>query len=345
MKPRRMPLTEVPDATLESLGGGGLFASRGFLELWRGTGGCPMAWTIEADGAVAALLPAVEFGSGPLVRLASLPDGLSSGLLVHPAMEHARSAFGAALLEGIARRRYRRVDVFDLRATLPAVSGYSVQGAHTRLVEIGPDWVPADAKLRSQIRKAAREGVVVEAFDWARHHRRFLGLAECTYQRHGVSPRYPAGLYRRMAALATRDPRIRWLWCEREGTAVSSHIYFVDHDVVHAWQSYFDKRFSCLKSNPYIRYAVCRDVAREGVAWLSLGATPAGARGLAYYKARWGGTGVRFATYVRREPVGRLSDACAAWLRDRRTRFNAGERPPEGALALTSAPLRHGLSS
>ena len=323
MKAALVPIADLRGEDHARLAGDSFFASRGFLELWRARGGRPVAWVVEADGAVAAMLPGVEYGRAPWRRFASMPDGCYGGLFVDPALEAERPALASAVLAAVARRGDARSDIFDYYATLPSHEGFTVARGEARLVPIGdPGWVPSDRKLQSQIRKARREGIEVEPFDWDRHHRGFLALAARSYARHGLAPRYPARFYRALAALAARDPRVQWRWCERDGRPASSHIYFVERGALQAWQSYFDRAFSYLKPNVYIRFTLCRELAGRGVAWLNLGATPAGAAGLAYYKGRWGGQRVGFDRYRRVAGLG--------WLVDRDTLADA-LRPRRGA--------------
>jgi hypothetical protein len=306
------PLASIPAAEHARLAGGSFFASPGFLSLWRAKGGRPGAWVLEEGGRIVAMLAGVEYGAGPFARFASLPDGCYGGLLLDPDAGAEREALGRALFAALERRRYVKACVFDRHGTIACAPGFATCACETRLVDIsGPDWAPPDPKLRAQIRRARREGVVVEPFDWDRHHARFLALVVLTARRQGQRPRYPAAFYRSLAGLAARDSRIVWRWCEHEGRPVASQIYFVERGTLQAWQSYYDKAFSFLKPNQYMRYVLCREMAGLGIGRLNLGSTPERAGGLAYYKSRWGGRSVRYASYVRREPLGRLAEALA----------------------------------
>ncbi len=295
MRIARQPLERIPPELLERWSGGAFFTSPGFADLWRTRGGRPVAWTLEADGALAAVLPGVERGAGPLARFASMPDGCYGGVLVDPARGAEARRFAAALVERLARRRYVRATVFDFHRRLDAIPGFRREEHETTLIDItDPNWEPPDAKLRSQARKAEREGIVVESFDWDRHHEAFLALAEGTARRHHAAPRYGRAFYAALAALARRDRRVVWRWCALDGRGACAHIYFVERGMLQAWQTYFDPAFSWLKPNPYIRVDTCRAQARLGVTHLNLGATPPYAVGLAYYKRRWGGVAVRY---------------------------------------------------
>ena len=307
LRVERIQPAELP--AWDRLTAGSFFASRGFLDLWRTRGGRPVAWMAEADGAPAAIVPGVEFGRGPLARFVSLPDGCYGGVFADPSVEADRGPITRALFDAIVRRRYAKASVFDYHASAGAHPSFAIERGETLLADIShPDWVPADRKLQSQIRKARRSGVRVEDFDWSRHAPGFLALVHGTARHHGAKPRYARRFYRELAKLAARDERVRWIHCEHDGRPASSHIYFVERDTLQAWQSHFDRSFSFLKANQFIRFTQCREAARRGVRWLNLGSSPAGADGVAYYKARWGGRHVRFATWTRMERLGILAD-------------------------------------
>ena len=303
----------LPAVVWERLAGGSFFASPGFLELWRTRGGRPVVWLAELNGAPAAMVPGVEYGLGPLVRFASMPEGCYGGVFADPALAGERPAVAHALLDAVARRHYAKSWVFDFYAAAAGHPAFSSTRVETLLADISdPNWAPADRKLQAQIRKAQREGIRVERFDWSRHGPGFLSLVRGTARHHGVRPRYPARLYRALARLAERDPCVRWVHCEHDGRPAASHIYFVERGSLQAWQSHFDRAFSFLKPNQYIRFTQCREAAARGARWLNLGSTPAGAAGIAYYKARWGGQRVHFATWTRLEGLGALADALRA---------------------------------
>jgi Acetyltransferase (GNAT) domain len=295
MKTVRRPLAEIPEDVLARLSEGAFFTSRGFAELWGARGGRPVAWTLEDDGAIAALLPGVEYGFGPFASFLSMPDGCYGGVLVDPALAAERPRFASALLAAVRQRGYARAWVFDFHRTLPATESAATSELETAVIDISdPRWAPPDAKLRSQARKAAREGIRVERFDWDRHGEAFLALVETTARRHHAVPRYGRAFYAALAQLARRDERVVWRWCAHDGRPACAHIYFVERGMLQAWQTYFDTAFSFLKPNPFIRIDTCRAQAARGVTRLNLGCTPSYASSLAYYKHRWGGERVTY---------------------------------------------------
>jgi hypothetical protein len=262
---------------------------------------------VRVDGALGGVLPGVELRRGPFVSFLAMPDGCYSGAFIDPALSAEGERIGDTLLGALARHRYALRYIFDFYGTLPHHPRFRVERCETTLVSItGPDWEPTDPKLRSQIRKAEREGISMEPFSWERHHKKFLRLMEATERRHGNPPRYPPAFFHALADLAGRDERVQWVWSEHEGRPACSHIYFVEGKVLQGWQIYFDKAFSFLKPNQYIRYAMMQRMAGRGITTLNLGATPPDAAGLAYYKRRWGGRQVTFPALSRVSAVGRL---------------------------------------
>ncbi len=307
MKITRLSSSELPRDVVDRLLGGYFFASPGFAALWRAKGGRAVAWLAEDAGRAVALVPGVEARGGPVSRFMSMPDGCYGGIFCDAEAAGERPRIARALLEALVARGYAWTHLYDFYGSVPAAPRFTVLPRATTVVEI-PDaaWQPPDSKLRSQIRKAEKEGIRVERFDWDSHHAAFLRLVRLAERHHGRPLRYPPAFFEALARLAAADDRVHWLWCARDGQAAASHIYFVEHGALQAWQTYFDRAFSFLKPNQYIRFALCRRFAGQGIRRLNLGCTPAGATGLARYKARWGGRPFLYNAYLHKAGLGRI---------------------------------------
>ncbi len=300
-------LAELDAAQYDRLVAESFFASRGFLGIWSAMGGSPMVWTAEQDGRLAAVLPGVEYRLGPIARFISQPDGCYGGMFLDPAFAHRRDEAAAALLGSIASHNYTKCVVFDYARAMGEHPEFDSAHCETRLVRIsGEDWLPENAKLQSEIRRAARLGLEVERFDYARHQTGLEDLIQQTAKRHGVRPRYRMRLFQKLAAVAATDTRVRWRHCAREGKPVASQIYFVERGALVSWQDYSCRAYSTLKPNQFIRWELCRQVASEGIEWLNLGASPLDAEGLDAYKTRWGGTAAYYSSLTRWSGVGSL---------------------------------------
>jgi hypothetical protein len=284
------------------------FASIGFARLWETMGGRPHYWAVEDGGEWMAVLPAVEFGSGLFRRLQSMPDGCYGGVLVADGVSDAdaRSA-RSALLAGLMKQRWFRTHLVDFGSNLESPRGFAAERSHTRIVDIrDPDWLPDDKKLQSQIRSAERQGIEVGKFDWESDAEGFLRLVALTARRHRHAPSLNREFYRALWKLSLEDERIRWIWCSLDAKPACSHIYFREGGMLQGWQIQFDKSASRLKPNQFVRYQMCRTMAREGCTHLNLGATPKGAEGLLYYKKRWGGERRAYDSWVYRSGLARL---------------------------------------
>jgi len=298
---------DMASGVVAGLVGNRFFACNGFAAVWRAKGGLPVGWAIEDRNGTAAVLPGVEFGVGFLCRFMSMPDGCYGGISFTPEARRNREQIAQLLLDAIVRRRYLKTYIFDFYGTVPADPRFSSVMCATTLVDISDKgWRPPDKKLLSQIRKAERQNITVETFDWKRHGVGFMNLVRTTSRRHGGAPRYSGEFFRALAELAERDERIHWLWCEYGGRPVCSHIYFIENLVLQGWQIYYDKAFSFLKANQYIRFMMCREMAKLGITRLNLGETPEGAAGLAYYKHRWGGEPFYYNCHVLKKGLGRF---------------------------------------
>lgn len=307
MKVSCQPLSRISWDDVAPLIGDSFFGSPGFANLWYTLGGKPVYWLVEQGNRIVAVLPGVEFGIRPLKRFYAMPAGCYTRLFYNPDITVDRERIARMVLDALADRRYLKLFIYDFYESLPADSRFNIQARTTTLMDIsGPDWQPPDKKLQYEIRRAVREGIQAVTFDWDLHHRRFLKLMRSTEKRHGQTPAYSPGFFKAVADLAREDDRIQWVWCEHNGCPASSHIYLIENTTLQGWQVYFDKAFSFLKPNQYIRFMMCRKMAQRGITKFNQGTTPAGAEGLAYYKKRWGGKPVHYCCYVMKRGLGRF---------------------------------------
>jgi len=307
MKTQRLTLEDLPENITTRLNTLSLFTSAGFAALWRAIDSVPVFWTVEKDNKILAVMPGVERGRGILRRFQSMPDGLYSRIMFAPDTGIDRREILRTLAASLVSAGYMKLYINDYYRLFEDRTGFNELVSKTTLVDISAaDWRPPDKKVQSEIRKAGREGVVVDDFNFEKHFEKFIQLMRQTEQRHGRRPKYPARFFEALARLAREDKRIRWVMVERGNEAASSHIYFIDRDMVLNWQIYFNKKFSSLKPNQYILYTTARQLAAQGVKYLNLGATPGDASGLETYKDKWGGETYRYPCYRIKSFLGKL---------------------------------------
>jgi len=304
---QRLSATALPDDLGAHLETFSLFASPSFAGLWRTMGGLPVCWLLRQEGKVAAALTGVEFRPHPLTRFQAMVDGLYGRLWLSPEAPLDRPAALSLMMNALPLAGYARLFVTDFDREYPEHNRYPARAGETTLIDIGnPEWEPPDATIRSEIRKAEREGITIVPFDPDRHLGPFLALMAQTEHRHGRRPKYTPKFFGELARLSLTDRRIRWRFCEIHGRPAASHIFLVDGAMALHWQVYFDKSFSYAKPNQYILFTAAREMAREGVTRLNLGSSPPGADGLIAYKEKWGGVTYRYPIYYRYSWIGRL---------------------------------------
>jgi hypothetical protein len=286
----RCPVGELPFSTAAWINRNSLFGSEPFMRLWETLGGRPVYWLAIDNDRPVAVLPGVEFGHGFLTRFQAMPDGLYAPLLHPQGTPDDASAVAAKILAALSKHGYAKLYVNDYFGHFEDKHRLKVRLGVTLIVDIpSVEWEPPDKKLRSEIRKAERDGVRVEPFSLNRHGDQFLALMRQTEKRHGRKPKYPDVFYRELGKLSMTDSRVKWLVCEHESELAASHIYLTEGNMALNWQVFFDKKFSFLKANQLITFTVGRDLARQGLTLLNLGATPGDASTLDDYKQKWGG--------------------------------------------------------
>ncbi len=306
MQVRTHVIDDLPPHLATTLNDQSLLGSISFAALWNEMGGSAIYWVLYDDDRPLAILPSVRFGRGVLARLQAMPDGLYSRIVCLDKSVDGASA-GRQLIEAIASSGFAKVYINDFSRQLSEVSGFESLSCRTNIVKLNTEtWLPPDKKLQSEIRKAQREDVPVDEFSLDRHFDSFLDLMRRTESRHGRRPKYSPAFYERLAVLAQRDRRVRWLVCEKDGKLAASHIYLVEGDMLLNWQVFFDKQFSPLKPNQLITYSIACELSAQGITRLNLGASPGDAETLAYYKDKWGGETYSYPCWSHRSWIGRL---------------------------------------
>jgi lipid II:glycine glycyltransferase (peptidoglycan interpeptide bridge formation enzyme) len=244
----------------------------------------------------------------PVKRFQAMPDGCYGQVYFADSItSDERETIAGLFSEVLLQADYVKLFLFDYYKSFVPTPDMEVQLCTTQLVDLAePDWAPPDKKLRSEIRKAEREGTKVVPFDASAHMNSFLELMKLTEERHQRKPKYPPEFFQALADLSSNDPRVIWTWCEHEGNAVSSHINFIERDMVLNWQVYFDKSYSFLKANQLMLYSLARRTAERGLKYLNLGASPPDADSLSSYKDKWGARTYEYNCYSTRKLLGRL---------------------------------------
>jgi lipid II:glycine glycyltransferase (peptidoglycan interpeptide bridge formation enzyme) len=305
MKIDRLTPAELPLDVSALLQSSSLLGSIRFLQLWETVGGKVVVWVMHDSGRPVAMLSGVEFRNRPFTRFQAASDGLYLRL-VRADQTKTMLDSQETLLASIADHGYARVYLTDYFRELGEMVRMNVSMQTTHLIELTHGWEPPDATLRSEIRKAEREGVSIREFDASRDMDGFLALMKSTDARHGRSPKYPDQFFAQLANLAQTDKRIRWYYLAHEGQPAVSQIYLIEGETALNWQIYFDKQFSSLKPNQSMTFHAAQELMKQGVRYLNMGATPPEAEGVRIYKEKWGGRSVAYPCFEMRSWLGRI---------------------------------------
>lgn len=264
-------------------------------------------YLVEDAGELVAALPAVEFGRGFYRRVQLMPDGCYARLRLRTDMEIDRDDVVRCLIDALRRQTHCRLIINDFSGIFNGMDRFKQTVCRTTLVDISrPGWIPPHRSIQKAIRKSEREGIEVVTFDAESHFTRFMDLVRKSEKRQGRPARYPYKFYEALADIADHDQRVRWVWCEHDGRAAASTVFFIEDDMLLSWQSYFDKAFSFLKPNQHILYTEATSMATKGIKFLNQGASPLDVAGVRDYKARWGGVEYEYNSYQLDSGIGKL---------------------------------------
>jgi lipid II:glycine glycyltransferase (peptidoglycan interpeptide bridge formation enzyme) len=305
------PVKELASSVCDILEGFSPYTSPRFLSVLEREFGEAGYFLVRSGDEVLAALPAVEIvGTGFFRRMQALVDGLPAPLWIAPDCQEDHAVVQRTVVEAISTRNLVKAVVTDFE-NIFEYQGATVTAQSTSLIDLSTtsraeNTYPPDNTLRSEIAKAARDGVTVVPLDYDRHMNELGRLIVQTEERHGRKSRYTGELWHGFAWLAKIDPRFR-LYCVAQGNALAAaHVFIVDRDTALNWQIYFDKKFSSLKPNQAITAFAIEKFRSEGVKYLNLGATPPEAIGVLDYKKKWGGSEYRYRTLEFRSWLGRF---------------------------------------
>ncbi len=293
-------LTEIDTGIIDQLcDSGSIFSHPSFATVWSAQGGKPVWWVARHDGQVSMVLPGVEFGRRPVTRFQAMPDGCYA--------DPVGVSLSPQLLAALRRDGYLRGIIYDFDSRFPMLPGITIDGHCSRVVDISsPDWEPPDSNLRSEIRKAARDGVTVRKLKPESDLPRVVELAKANADHHGQVMRYRPSFYDALAGLAKDSPLVRWYVAEYDNGIIASHIYLVHHQQLVYWQANVDRDYADRRPNQFITDTAIREGRVSGLTKLNLGATPPHAEGLHFYKQRWGGEEVHYRSLRWQSFLGRM---------------------------------------
>ena len=245
-----------------------------------------MAVLLDAHGSIRAGLPLIEVGAGARRRWVSLPFTDRCGPL---AVDDATCAEFAALLADTRRELgLRRIEVRD---RLPG--GWTTEQGHWHQLELSPDPEAIYARVhksrvKGAIRRAAREGVLVERGETAHDLCDvFYRLHVMTRKRLGVPVqprRFFELLWQRMLARGLGFVMI----ARRDGAPIAAAVFLTANGRVTYKFSASDRRFGTLGATHAVLWRAIEQSCLNGEREFDFGRTEPGNDGLRAFKLGWG---------------------------------------------------------
>jgi len=239
-------------------------------------------WAREG-GAVRGILPLISLRSRWFGRrLVSMPFLDEGGVCADElAVAHALVEEAARVARGLAAD-------LDLRHRHPSGLDLAPHGSKvTFRLDLSPGadavWARLDGKLRNQVRKGEKSGLVVE---WAGRD----GVADfydvlAVNMRDLGSPVHGRGFFE--ALLDEFEAGARVALVRLEGRAVAAAVCFAFRDTVYVpWASSL-RAFRALCPNNLLYWEIVRWAAGAGLRWLELGRSSRGS-GTYHFKRQWG---------------------------------------------------------
>lgn len=263
--------------------------------------------TEDASGKLTGVLPLFE-KRGPITgrRLSSLPHTPVAGPLA--ANDAAALALGRA---AVARARERglalelKLSSDELGRLLPAAG--MVPADNVYVLEL-PDRVQGlrfggsrnHHRIKSAVRKAAKDGVKAREAEDDRDLRLWYSLYLETMHRHGVPPR-PYAFFEAIWDTLAPGRHMRLLLAERTAlgrpTVIAGAIFIMAARTVSYAFSASRREHGHPNANDLIQWHAIHDSCAAGFRYYDLGEVTIGQEGLAHFKAKWGATEHRLFRY------------------------------------------------
>jgi len=282
----------------------------------------PVWFLLQADGALAAGLPAAFRERGGFRVLSSMPHGTFGGPVVPAgAPPGACEALVDAFRSAAREPRTAAAHMVDFSGRLGAgVDGFDATDEEAQVVRLDRDfeelWAGFKPSARNKIRKARKAGVTVRR---AESEADFLAycdmLAECERKWGSVSE-FGESFFRALSGMG-RDLVHVWL-AEHDGEIIAGDLNFVTNGVVFNWGNVSRESAKRFAPNNLLHAAAIEDGLREGHSLYNLGSS-AGIPGVEAFKESFGTVRVAYREYRSERPWYRAARTLASGRRGGRS--------------------------
>lgn len=234
------------------------------------------------------LLPLFVTRRGPCTHA----QAFFQGLPVFDSMD-ARN-FGQLL--PFLRTQFTKATVVDFGSVFGRVSGWQTSEIETEIIPLSAAFEPPDPDLRSELRKAAREGLNVTRLEREADLDEVITL----FAQHGKQSRklYPREFLRELAVISLTQDDLLWLVARHEQQIVASQLFVRVGTMLLYWLSVMDRSAAPHKPAVALLNEGIRTGISRGLHTCNLGWTPPTKPGLLAFKRRWGSSPHRYAIHT-----------------------------------------------
>ena len=234
----------------------------------------------------------------------SMPYGTYGEVILRKGInETQRDIFNTHLIKYLKRNRFSRIAITDYEGKFAKISEpfLSTSPAFTHIIYLnGNDkHDPPDKKINGHVRAGLKADTNEITINDKRHLDAFYKLYLMTGKRHEQrKPLYSKRFFRAILDVLNESDMLHWNALMENGTMVGSCINFIHGDTLFNWQTVSDYSKRHLKPNHVLLTSAINFAIKKGIKKVNLGASPAYAHSLIYYKERWGGIRVNYDVYI-----------------------------------------------
>jgi CelD/BcsL family acetyltransferase involved in cellulose biosynthesis len=265
---------------------------------------------IEEEGASYRIgLPLVRIKKKGLVSYYSMPMGTYGGPVSSNLTESGLQDFIHKILTRIRSFALSKIEMVDFENSHRSLNkaGFQRDIATTHLLDLKGVEVKRLLNKRGY-QQAVKKALGIRKAENPEDIRHCYRLYLATCQRHRNPPKYPSLFYENLFNLGSMAGGLYW-WLALEREKIAAYmITFAFKNQVYYWDAASDPGSLNLRPNDLLMGHSVNWAQDNNYEYFNLGSTPAGSEGVARFKEEWGGEIRTYPVYVKKTPLGSLTD-------------------------------------
>ncbi len=246
-------------------------------------------------------MPGIITSRLKMKSFASMPYGTYGGIIWHtsPNKTHV-TAFLEGLQTYLDKQLFSRVNIADFSGGLAEwdAQGFSRIHAETQVLSLGQEGYAPDKKTAVEIRNGEKRGGRVRQLTGSEFTDEYFNLYRRAEQRHERKKLlYDQRFYLALAKHMRENTGIYWNGLFVDDVMIGAQIHFIFGLRQYYWQAVSANDAREYRPDYRLLYDAIRFGQKRGVTEINLGASPADAHGLVFFKKRWGSVKQEYTLY------------------------------------------------